>query len=113
PRQRRRLQRLSTEDQRPSDRGRSLHGALPIFTKPYGLPQLCAILEKALEWRQLRARVDHLEELHRLKDEFMAMQFFQMINTRPRSEEHTSELQSPYDLVCRLLLEKKNTNLHV
>src|SRR6266516_5230503 len=27
--------------------------------------------------------------------------------TRDRSEEHTSELQSPYDLVCRLLLEKK------
>src|SRR5207248_4230894 len=26
---------------------------------------------------------------------------------RIRSEEHTSELQSPYDLVCRLLLEKK------
>src|SRR5207248_9859235 len=26
---------------------------------------------------------------------------------RWRSEEHTSELQSPYDLVCRLLLEKK------
>src|SRR5207247_10492355 len=30
----------------------------------------------------------------------------------PRSEEHTSELQSRVDLVCRLLLEKKkNTNL--
>src|SRR5207248_5370564 len=27
--------------------------------------------------------------------------------TTRRSEEHTSELQSPYDLVCRLLLEKK------
>src|SRR5436189_3483645 len=27
----------------------------------------------------------------------------------PRSEEHTSELQSPMYLVCRLLLEKKNT----
>src|SRR5207248_6651779 len=27
-------------------------------------------------------------------------------NTTVRSEEHTSELQSPYDLVCRLLLEK-------
>src|SRR5699024_12244688 len=26
---------------------------------------------------------------------------------RPRSEEHTSELQSRFDLVCRLLLEKK------
>src|SRR5688572_32674681 len=27
----------------------------------------------------------------------------------PRSEEHTSELQSQSNLVCRLLLEKKNT----
>src|SRR5690348_17423777 len=27
-----------------------------------------------------------------------------------RSEEHTSELQSPVHLVCRLLLEKKNKN---
>src|SRR5438067_5535044 len=27
---------------------------------------------------------------------------------RMRSEEHTSELQSRFDLVCRLLLEKKN-----
>src|SRR5689334_24583662 len=39
----------------------------------------------------------------------------------PRSEEHTSELQSQFHLVCRLLLEKKkkktknkhiNTNIH-
>src|SRR5699024_12451621 len=29
------------------------------------------------------------------------------INGRNRSEEHTSELQSRFDLVCRLLLEKK------
>src|SRR5207248_11756857 len=29
-----------------------------------------------------------------------------------RSEEHTSELQSPYDLVCRLLLEKKKKKAH-
>src|SRR2546430_4234925 len=29
----------------------------------------------------------------------------------PRSEEHTSELQSQSNLVCRLLLEKKKTNL--
>src|SRR5699024_11869794 len=29
----------------------------------------------------------------------------------PRSEEHTSELQSRFDLVCRLLLEKKNYQL--
>src|SRR5256885_5295117 len=29
----------------------------------------------------------------------------------PRSEEHTSELQSPCNLVCRLLLEKKKNRL--
>src|SRR2546426_9255857 len=29
-----------------------------------------------------------------------------------RSEEHTSELQSPCNLVCRLLLEKKNKDVH-
>src|SRR5699024_11881188 len=28
-----------------------------------------------------------------------------------RSEEHTSELQSRFDLVCRLLLEKKKSNI--
>src|SRR5699024_12003754 len=30
---------------------------------------------------------------------------------KSRSEEHTSELQSRFDLVCRLLLEKKNNNV--
>src|SRR5262249_60875857 len=31
----------------------------------------------------------------------------------PRSEEHTSELQSLTNLVCRLLLEKKQPRLHI
>src|SRR5256885_12681472 len=31
------------------------------------------------------------------------------VGTSDRSEEHTSELQSPCNLVCRLLLEKKKT----
>src|SRR5258708_12696331 len=31
---------------------------------------------------------------------------------KERSEEHTSELQSPDHLVCRLLLEKKKTTPH-
>src|SRR5207302_2834825 len=31
----------------------------------------------------------------------------------PRSEEHTSELQSRENLVCRLLLEKKKKNINV
>src|SRR5256885_2913474 len=33
--------------------------------------------------------------------------------SRIRSEEHTSELQSPCNLVCRLLLEKKKKALHI
>src|SRR5207247_194903 len=41
----------------------------------------------------------------------VAEQVVQHLPQRPRtrSEEHTSELQSRVDLVCRLLLEKKNT----
>src|SRR5258708_10033759 len=35
-----------------------------------------------------------------------------LVSWEPRSEEHTSELQSPDHLVCRLLLEKKRTNVH-
>src|SRR2546426_9311924 len=35
-----------------------------------------------------------------------------LLRTAPRSEEHTSELQSPCNLVCRLLLEKKKTRIN-
>src|SRR5256885_9320713 len=34
---------------------------------------------------------------------------YRIIIVKYRSEEHTSELQSPCNLVCRLLLEKKKT----
>src|SRR5438477_1707795 len=37
--------------------------------------------------------------------------YIQLMSTR--SEEHTSELQSHVNLVCRLLLEKKNHRVHV
>src|SRR5262245_62633678 len=36
----------------------------------------------------------------------------QKVREAARSEEHTSELQSLRHLVCRLLLEKKNDNIH-
>src|SRR5256885_9529485 len=36
--------------------------------------------------------------------------FAEALETVGRSEEHTSELQSPCNLVCRLLLEKKKTH---
>src|SRR5256885_8444725 len=37
---------------------------------------------------------------------------FRTLQFQGRSEEHTSELQSPCNLVCRLLLEKKNQFYH-
>src|SRR2546430_11040378 len=58
----------------------SLHDALPIFTRvpPVGMAS-----------RALTARLSST------------------CSSWPRSEEHTSELQSQSNLVCRLLLEKK------
>src|ERR1039457_6257910 len=38
-------------------------------------------------------------------------QLWRFRNGHLRSEEHTSELQSPCNLVCRLLLEKKKNNM--
>src|SRR3712207_8937322 len=35
-------------------------------------------------------------------------EWWEVLGVKPRSEEHTSELQSRQYLVCRLLLEKKN-----
>src|SRR5699024_12029827 len=42
----------------------------------------------------------------------MAKSWLPLGSTSTRSEEHTSELQSRFDLVCRLLLEKKKMNRH-
>src|SRR5256885_7146492 len=51
-------------------------------------------------------------ELHRMPDRVVscriAAAFIHCQLGEERSEEHTSELQSPCNLVCRLLLEKKN-----
>src|SRR5690606_41503422 len=42
--------------------------------------------------------------------EFVHHHVFKKFRVTPRSEEHTSELQSRENLVCRLLLEKKKEN---
>src|SRR5256885_13179457 len=65
----------------------SLHDALPIYVRPARRPvaQQCAV--HALG-HQAHLQRRAAPEVH-------------------RSEEHTSELQSPCNLVCRLLLEKK------
>src|SRR5438874_13380054 len=72
----------------------SLHDALPIFAHPVGELGLHAPPGLRVDDDRLRLRVG-FEEGHQLR-------------IARRSEEHTSELQSRRDLVCRLLLEKKN-----
>src|SRR5256885_5232750 len=54
-----------------------------------------------------------LEDRHRRRGEQHARAFARRaeIEIQDRSEEHTSELQSPCNLVCRLLLEKKKTDV--
>src|SRR5699024_12278349 len=41
-------------------------------------------------------------------DASLVTDIYETLDDYMRSEEHTSELQSRFDLVCRLLLEKKN-----
>src|SRR2546430_10749615 len=47
-----------------------------------------------------------------LKRKRSALEVVNISQNRTRSEEHTSELQSQSNLVCRLLLEKKKTTTH-
>src|SRR5437588_5352353 len=72
----------------------SLHDALPIWPALVR-PGLCARV-------YLRVRAPGFAG--------ETWSAYPQINASTRSEEHTSELQSHSDFVCRLLLEKKNQN---
>src|SRR5699024_12132432 len=84
----------------------SLHDALPIL----GLGQVnnllfCMILQDP----QLAASLGFGNDLLQAVNQQLAAASPAMVylGILERSEEHTSELQSRFDLVCRLLLEKK------
>src|SRR5256885_12850985 len=47
-----------------------------------------------------------------LVDHYLLISSLPCPSREERSEEHTSELQSPCNLVCRLLLEKKKNTAH-
>src|SRR5205807_9892058 len=72
----------------------SLHDALPIYTLAVENHLSCY---SAIESGQI-------------SDPIFSLEVFSNLPTFNRSEEHTSELQSPCNLVCRLLLEKKKKN---
>src|SRR5690349_23437623 len=63
-----------------------------------------------LQRRQVRLPVEQVVDLHQV-ERGQAPQLERQVHLGDaRSEEHTSELQSRRDLVCRLLLEKKKKN---
>src|SRR5438874_5379721 len=83
----------------------SLHDALPIF-----LDGDRSDLRKVLGRVRPQGDADHRGVP--LPDRLVAVRGVPKHERagQERSEEHTSELQSRRDLVCRLLLEKKNIN---
>src|SRR2546430_8945463 len=71
----------------------SLHDALPIFASRVGE----VFIPRAVGQGELAVQLPLVPRV-------------EAVAPRPRSEEHTSELQSQSNLVCRLLLEKKKEN---
>src|SRR5256885_15389526 len=74
----------------------------PIAQGPY-LNQM-VLLETELEPAEL---LRHLHAIEAERGRVRAVRWGPRTLDLDRSEEHTSELQSPCNLVCRLLLEKK------
>src|SRR3989475_9209630 len=93
-------------------RPRHRHLELPQFLE-YGLVEPGAVAELHRVPEVLREAPQEIEQLllpadHRVR---RGEELFDFLRSLPkRSEEHTSELQSESNLVCRLLLEKKKIN---
>src|SRR5690606_41982297 len=83
----------------------SLHDALPIFG------QQILVIDKAHGFYRNRITVGLAIHCHGIPGELFKLGFGGCVRGdryQQRSEEHTSELQSRENLVCRLLLEKRN-----
>src|SRR5437868_9026013 len=87
----------------------SLHDALPIYVRYRGqgyelnLPYSPDLLERFHAEHQRRYGYSSPQR----EVEIVTVRMRGRVASHARSEEHTSELPSRFDLVCRLLLEKK------
>src|SRR5690606_41333141 len=84
----------------------SLHDALPIWAES-------AWEREKREQRETRAEIEADPFVRSVMEAFpgATLEVRQLAAPEARSEEHTSELQSRENLVCRLLLEKKKKKL--
>src|SRR5699024_12752591 len=91
----------------------SLHDALPIFktgSERKNLSQSCLMLGRSLFidlTQKIEKLVVNVQPFCFILIGFCVIGMYLKLLMPMRSEEHTSELQSRFDLVCRLLLEKK------
>src|SRR5688572_32772381 len=94
----------------PADCHLSLHDALPILLSLLTMEPPSSSTGPAIETAKvaLLQAIRPLEAADVIRGQYRG--YRSEPGVAPRSEEHTSELQSQSNLVCRLLLEKKNIN---
>src|SRR5207248_7441162 len=96
----------STHPPTPQHSPLPLHDALPIFV--WLVPLIAAVFAGYLLYNRLHEYGPPITIMFR---DATGLKPGQSEIRYRRSEEHTSELQLPYDLVCRLLLEKKKDEI--
>src|SRR5256885_6510305 len=89
-----------------------LHDAFPILGRAIVREPKVFLFDEPLSNLDAKLRVQMRTEIKKLRDRVKTTAIYVTHDqveamTLARSEEHTSELQSPCNLVCRLLLEKK------
>src|SRR5690606_41767583 len=87
----------------------SLHDALPISQTKSSLRSVMSLRQQAENFAQENLKRGKVRNpvLRYIQKQRIKREYIRSYRATLRSEEHTSELQSRENLVCRLLLEKK------